>query len=150
MNTNFNQAINNFLTQFIFYSSVVVATTLILGNILNIAICMRKRIRKEMMCFYNIIISTWNIVTLSIGLLFYFPPSIIAQDLLLVSDFSCATLNYTLRVSVQMSAWLHVFLSLDRYLCVALNKKLAFIFNDRKKLSFIILGLFVWEAFSSE
>jgi len=144
MNTNFNQAINNFLTQFIFYSSVVIVTILLLGNILNIAVCMRKRIRKEMMCFYNIVICTWNIVTLSIGLLFYFPPSIKAQDLLLVSDFSCATLNYTLRVSVQMSAWLHVFLSLDRYLCVALNKKLAFIFNDRQKLSFIILGLFVF------
>jgi hypothetical protein len=138
----FNFKVNTFLTQFIFYSSFLVVTTLLIGNILNIMICMRKIIRKEMMGFYNIIISLFNILTLSIGLLFYFPPTINAQDLLLVSNFSCVTLSYAMRVCVQMSAWLHVFLSLDRYSCVAFNQKLAFILNDRKKLSFIILGLF--------
>jgi hypothetical protein len=103
---------------------------------------MNKRIRKEMMGFYNITLSLVNILTLSIGLLFYFPPTFHAQDLLLASNISCATLNYSLRVCVQMSAWLHVFLSIDRYLCVAFNQKLAFILNDRKKLTFIFLGLF--------
>ena len=66
------------------------------------------------------------------------------QNVLLISDFSCAALNFTLRVCVQMSSWLHVLLSLDRYLCVAFNQKLAFILNDRKKLSFIFLSLFAF------
>jgi len=47
-----------------------------------------------------------------------------------------------IRVSVHMSSWLYVFLTIDKYFCVAFNNKLAFIFSNRKKLSLIILGLF--------
>jgi hypothetical protein len=135
---------NDILTDFIFYSCVFGVSSLILGNILNIIICLRKKLRQEIMSFYNIIISTWNILIFVCGLFFYFPPSIHMQDVLLISDFLCASLNFSLRVCVQMSAWLHVFLSIDRYLCVAFNQKLAFILNDRKKLSFIFMGLFAF------
>jgi hypothetical protein len=134
--------INEFVTKFNFYTSLIGSTCLLFGNIFNIIICLRKKIRQEIMGFYNIVISTWNIIITIFGILFYLLPTIDVKDLQLISDFSCATLNFTMRISVQMSAWLHVFLSIDRYLCVAFNQKLAFILNDRKKLSFIFLGLF--------
>jgi hypothetical protein len=140
----FGSKINEILTQFIFYSCVLGLDGLILCNILNILICLRKRIRQEMMGFYNVVISTWNILPLTFGFIFFFPSSIHAQDILLVSDFFCATLNYTLRVCVQMTAWLHVFLSIDRYLCVAFHQKLNFLLKSKTKLSVVFLGLFAF------
>ena len=141
--TQFIREINEFLAKFIFYSSVTVVMSYILGNILNILVCLRKRIRKEIMGYYNVIISIWNILALSTGLTLYFPTSIYVEDLVLLSDFSCASINYVMRVCVQMSAWLHVCLTIDRYLCVKFNKKLNFLLNDKKKLSLIFLGLFI-------
>jgi hypothetical protein len=140
----FPQKINNILTQFNFYSSVVVIVGYIVCNIINIIICCRKKIRQQMMGFYNISISFWNILTLSFAFIFFFPPTIHAQDIVLVSDFLCASLNYTLRVCVQMSAWLHVLLSIDRYLCVAFNQKLKKFLTNKKKLSLVFLGLFAF------
>ena len=128
----FTHWINDFLANFIFYSCVIVVMSYILGNILNILICLRKNIRKEIMGYYNVIISIWNILALSTGLTLYFPTSIYVEDLVLLSDFSCASINYVMRVCVQMSAWLHVCLTIDRYLCVKFNKKLNFLLNDKK------------------
>jgi hypothetical protein len=140
----FTKKINEILTQFIFYSCVIATVGFIICNILNIVICLRKRIRQKMMGFYNMAISFWNILTLTFGFIFFFPPTIHAQDILLVSDFLCATLNYSMRLSVQMSAWLHVFLSIDRYLCVAFHQKLNFLLKSKKKLSFVFMGLFAF------
>ncbi len=134
--------INTILDQIGFYTCVVGIDICILGNILNVLICMRKAIRKEIFGFYNIMISIWNILVLFFGFISFFPASIHAQDLLLKSDFACATISFLIRVSVHMSSWLYVFLTIDKYFCVAFNNKLAFIFSNRKKLSLIILGLF--------
>jgi hypothetical protein len=87
-------------------------------------------------------ISIWNILTLSFGFISFFPASIHTQDFLLKSDFACATISFLLRVCMHMTSWLYVCLTIDKYLCVAFNNKLAYIFNDRKKLSFIMLVLF--------
>ena len=140
--TSFILQINDFISEFIFYSSITIVVPLILGNILNILICARKNIRKEIIGIYNVVISIWNILALSFGLSLYFPASISIQDLTLTSDFLCVTINYVMRVSVQMSAWLYVIMTIDRYLCVQFNNKLKFIFDDPKKLSLIFVGLF--------
>ena len=58
-------------------------------------------------------------------------------------NFSCITITYFSRVCVLMCSWLYVFLSLDRYLCVAYNEKFKFLLTNKKKLSFILTGLFV-------
>ena len=146
VNTNAKQfvlEINEFLLRFLFYSCVIVVNGCILANVLNIVICLRKKMRKKMMGFYNIIISIWNILAHAFGFALYFPPSIQIQDLSLASDFLCASINYGLLVCAQMSAWLHVFLTIERFLCVAYNNKLKYIFNNRKRLSFMFLGLFI-------
>ena len=94
------------------------------------------------MGFYNVVISIWNILAPASGFVIFFPASTHGQDLFLISNFSCVTTNYVTRVCVQMSEWLHVFLTIDRYFCVAFRNKLKYIFNNRKKLSLILLGLF--------
>ena len=75
--------------------------------------------------------------------LIVFPTTLNYQDLTTFSIFSCISIMYFLRVSAQMSSWLYVFLSLDRYLCVVHLKKLKFILKDKKKISLILLTLFV-------
>jgi hypothetical protein len=140
---NFVAKINQIITHFLFYSCSIVVNSFILVNILNILICLRSRIIKEMIGFYNIIISVFNIFTLVLGSLIVYPITLNLQDLIEISNFSCITITYFSRVSVQMCSWLYVFLSLDRYLCVAYNEKFKFLLNNKKKLSFILTGLFV-------
>ena len=94
-----------------------------------------------MIGFYNILISFFNILTLIFGVLIVFPITINQPDLLTMSNMHCAAITYFSRVFVQMSCWLHVLLSLDRYLCVAFNEKFQFLLTDKKKLSFIIACL---------
>jgi hypothetical protein len=96
-----------------------------------------------MIGFYNIIVSVFNIVAIVMLNLIVFPTSINYQDFTTFSKFSCISIMYFTRVSVQMSSWLHVFLSLDRYLCVVHLKKLKFILKDKMRISLIILALFV-------
>jgi hypothetical protein len=140
-NREFVLKISTILDQLVFYACIVGIDISVLGNIINILIFLRKSIRKEIISFYNIMISIWNILTLLLGFIAYFPASIHTQDFLLKSDFACATISFLLRVCTHMASWLYVCLTIDKYLCVAFNNKLAYIFNDRKKLSFIILGL---------
>jgi hypothetical protein len=134
--------ISTILDQLVFYACVVGIDISILGNIINILIFLRKTIRNEIISFYNIMISIWNILTLVFGFITFFPASIHAQNLLLKSDFACATISFLMRVCTHMASWLYVCLTIDKYVCVAFNNKLAYIFNSRKKLSFIIMGLF--------
>jgi hypothetical protein len=61
----FNTKINTILSRFVFYSCVIVVVVFVLGNVLNIVICMRETIRKEMMGYYNVLISFWNILSLA-------------------------------------------------------------------------------------
>ncbi len=81
----FSSMRNDILRHFIFYSCAIGIVGFIICNILNIAICLRKKIRQKMMGFYNVVISTWNILTLSFGFIFYFPPTIHAKDIVLLS-----------------------------------------------------------------
>ena len=140
---NFVAKINQILTNFFFYSCSLLVSSFILANIVNILICLRSRIVKEMIGFYNIIISVFNILTLVLGSLIVYPITLNFQDLVEISNFSCITITYFSRVSVQMCSWLYVFLSLDRYLCVAYNEKFKFLLNNKKKLSYILTGLFL-------
>jgi hypothetical protein len=133
-----------------FYSCVLVVVVFVLGNVLNIAICLRENIRKEMMGYYNVLISFWNILSLAfLTFILYFPQSIQEQDLTLISNFSCASINYITRICIQMSAWIHVFLTIDRYLCLVINRgnKLMSFLKSKKRLSLAFMGLLVLFCF---
>ena len=149
-NFEFNTKINTVLSRFMFYSCVIVVVVFVLGNVLNIAICMRETIRKEMMGYYNVLISFWNILSLAfLTFILYFPQSIQEQDLTLISNFSCASINYITRICIQMSAWIHVFLTIDRYLCLVINRanRIMSFLKSKKRLSLAFTGLLVLFCF---
>ena len=135
---------NQLLKQLIFYTNAICVNILIVGNILNIGICLRKTIRREMLAFYNILISILNILVLVISLAQLFPLTFnLNYYLTSTSDQACALLTFTGRVSIQMSAWLYVFMSIDRFICVVtFNENLKRILVKKKNVSLILLGLF--------
>ena len=140
----FIEKTNQLLKQLIFYTNAICVNILIVGNILNIGICLRKTIRKEMLAFYNILISILNILVLVISLAQLFPLTFnLNYDLASMSDQACALLTFTGRVIIQMSAWLYVFTSIDRFICVVtFNENLKRILVKKKNVSLILLGLF--------
>lgn len=136
--------INDILTKVLFYSGTILSSIFILGNILNILIWSRKKLIKEMIGFYNIIMSFFNILAIVMLNLLYYPTTLNFQDFTTFSNFSCVSIMYFTRVSAHMSSWLHVLLSLDRYLCVVHLNRLKFILKDKQKVSLIFLALFVF------
>jgi hypothetical protein len=123
---------NKLIKELIFYSFTICIDILIVGNMLNLAICLRRNLRREMLGFYNIFLSIFNMLTLITGFIQLFPHSINAQDIMLVSDYTCVCLAYFGRVIIQMTAWLYVFVSVDRYLCVAFNDKFKHLLGTKK------------------
>ena len=100
--------INEILSQILFYYGSILSSIFIAGNILNILIWSRKKLIKEMIGFYNVIVSVCNIVSIVMLNLVYYPTSLNYQDFTTFSNFSCISIMYFTRVSVQMSSWLHV------------------------------------------
>jgi len=73
---------------------------------------------------------------------YYFPITLGFESLVTLSDISCATLSFALRVFIQMSIWINVGVTVDRFLCVSFPSNFKFR-NDRKKLSCIIFVVFI-------
>lgn len=139
---------NKLLKECIFYSFVIVVNFLILGNIFNICICLRKKLRQEMLGFYNILISVFNILALVLSYVNHFPQSLNVQyEIVSASNVTCALFSYLGRVTVQMSSWLHVFISFDRFICViTFYERFKRILGNRIKVSFILLNVFAFIA----
>jgi hypothetical protein len=134
--------LNLISSRIIFIGSIAIASVGIVSNILNIAICLRQRLRSSLLGYYNVLISIFNILVLIIMLLIYFPIIIGRTNLANLSDISCATLTFALRVFIQMSIWINVGVTVDRFLCVSFPNKFMFR-NDRKKLSCIMFVVFI-------
>jgi len=134
--------LNSISNRIIFYGTTLITTFSIVSNLLNIAICLRKELRTSLLGYYNILMSTFNILAFVVTLFFDFPQTIGLKNLANSSNISCATLSFALRVVIQMSIWINVGVTIYRYLCVSFPSKYKFI-TDRKKLSWIFFGVFV-------
>ena len=75
-------------------------------------------------------------------LFFYFPLTIGLNSYVNVSDFSCSSLTFASRVFTQMSIWINVGITFDRFFCVTFPNRFRFI-NNKKKLSWITLIVFL-------
>jgi hypothetical protein len=134
--------LNSISNKIIFLGSTIIAIVGIVSNTLNIVICLRKELRSSLLSYYNILISIFNILTFVATLCFYFPITLGFESLVTLSDISCATLSFALRVVIQMSIWINVGVTIDRFLCVSFPSKFKFN-TDRKKLSWIFFGVFI-------
>ena len=129
----------------VYYFCVVICSIGFVTNTLNIVVSARKKLLKSTVGFYNILMSIFNILTLStVGYLDLFPQSIGHTPLILRSNLNCVLISYFLRVIAQMSMWLNVMVTTDRMLCVfpMLSNKYKFIKN-KCILSGIVTGLFL-------
>jgi hypothetical protein len=132
----------NFLVEkIIFFGTTIVSAFGIVSNFLNILICLRKNLRNGILGYYNFLISIFNILAFVTISFFYFPVTIGLKSVANLSDSSCAILTYSTRVFIQMSIWINVGVTIDRFLSVTFPNRFQFI-NDRKKLSFIVLIVF--------
>jgi hypothetical protein len=96
-----------------FYAYIFLGGFAVLSNILNIAVICRKKFRLTNMCFYNVIMSTLNILII-ISRFFASTPSFGLPDALLVSRLTCVLIPYLTRIFLQTSVWIYVFISFDR------------------------------------
>ena len=126
--------------QIIFYTCITNVPIGIVSNLLNVAVCMRKKIRKEAMGFYSPLMSLFNILSLTTGTLQIFPATMGQKDLLLSSDYHCMLLMYFCRVSIHMSSWLNIMLSLDRTISITYPHRFTW-HKDRAMLVKIVIGL---------
>ena len=134
--------LNFLIEKMVFYSVIIMPTIGIFTNILNIAICMRKKLRTSLLGYYNFLISTFNILLFIDSSIVYLPPAVYQKDLSNSMDFLCWSLSFISRVLPQMAIWINVFLMIDRFLSVSFPGRFRFK-NDRKKLSWIMFSLFI-------
>jgi hypothetical protein len=132
---------------FQFYAYIFLGSFALLSNILNIAVSCRNTLRKTNMCFYNVIMSTFNILII-ISRFFSSTPSFGLSDFLLVSRVTCVLIPYLSRVVSQASVWIYVFISFDRTILMSYKNMEAFKnrsphFREKNKLMLLIMGLIV-------
>ena len=130
--------------QYSFYSFLIVANIGFLVNFLNIItfILRGEKFSKNSMRFYNLLISTSNILALVASYVYLFPNTMGMQNFELISNISCILLSYALRVFLQLSSWLNVMTTLDRLICLTYPGRCKWI-KDTRKLTVAALGLFL-------
>ena len=126
----------------IFYGTTIVSGFGIVRNLVNILIYLRKELRTGVLSYYNFLISISNILAYVTVLFFYFPLTIGLNSYVNISDFSCSSLTFASRVFTQMSIWINVGITFDRFFCVTFPDRFRFI-NNKKKLSWITLIVFL-------
>ena len=121
------------------YVYLVIGAVGILTNILNIRVCLSKNMRNTAMGFYNFITAIFNIL--------FFIVTLFSSSLSNFFDWTCIVGPYAMRVISQMSSWLNVMVSFDRlflsYTYQPTQKQNRDKHLNRKRLSFIILAIFV-------
>ena len=127
MSENFIANVNHIVSQVGLFSCTVVSNIGILGNCFNLLLCMNQRITRDVMCYFNIWMSIFNILSLIAGQINYLPQSLGYQDFTLTSDYSCKLLYYFARVFAQTSAWLNVMATLERVAYFSKHKLFTFI-----------------------
>ena len=137
--------LNKSIQNSIFYTCILILTFNMLTNVLNILICLRAKIRKSIMGFYNHLISASNLASLVVGFVRFFPESIGRADVILASTFSCALGKYLTYTIVTLPPWLHVMASLDRTLSILYPKRFECFIRNKCFLSWSILVFIVTE-----
>ena len=139
-NSNLINSLNNLQIQIATYSCLFILPVGIVGNILNMIICMRKDIRKETMGFYNGMMSLFNIPLIIVGFIAIYPPT---SNRLLNSTFDCVAILYSFRIAIQMFAWLNVMAAWDRMMCVTFPTRFKFVYKRKFLFASVLILLII-------
>ena len=121
-----------------FYLCIIVCSLGISSNIFNIFVCARKELQIISMGYFNIIMSSFNILTLASFFVLFFPQSIGLEPLILSSIYCCILLPYIGRIFATTSIWINILVTLDRILLVSARSRFAHHFKHNKILNIII------------
>ena len=137
---NFISSINYHISVVVIFSYGIVSSIGIVGNCINLWLCLNPRFTRDAMGCFNILMSVFNIFSLIAGQINSLPQFIGYQDLSLISDYSCKLLQYLPRVCYQTSAWLNVMSTLERITYFSRQKLFKF-FIKKKAPVLTCLGL---------
>jgi nitrate reductase NapE component len=134
----------------LFYCATIIGPIGICTNLMNIKVSKSEEIQKTTMSFFNIRLSIFNILSITlVGLIWGFPQSIGYQVVVLTSDSACKLIPYLTRIITQMSSWLLVMASFDRMFMLMSYKNLNNVrktdkqeVKDTRKYSWLLIGLF--------
>lgn len=102
----------------IFYIFPLVITSIgTIGNIISIAIFTSKRFSNRAFVFYNIYILIFELLIYYFGALKYYIQAAYTNPMN-ATLFLCKFLNYTIRPLEETAVWVHLLMTLDRYLLV--------------------------------
>ena len=142
--TAFYELIAEIETKSIFYTFIIASNIGIILNIMNIRTYSRRAFSHKTVGFYNIIMSTFHILSIVTGYLYFFPASIGKPDLTLASDWACVSILFTISICTQMSSWMNIMVSFDRTVFTLYPHSDFFkIFKSKKNLIWIITGIFM-------
>ena len=111
------------------------------GNILSIAVLLRKSMRSSVTMFYLTILSFADLFTLYTGLLRYWIRTLNGVDIRTFSDAGCKIHTFLVYLSLDLTVWILVAVTLDRWLSVSLPFKAKRICSLKMSRIFVIIIL---------
>ena len=144
-----NQAFISYLTvianKLSYYTCLLYSSIAFVSNIINIIICLRKKLQKSIVGLYNVIISIFNILSITVITLIIFPTTVGEKSLITSTYYGCILISYILQIVVQMSSWLNLMSLLDRMICIVYpNHEFSKFFKNKTKIALIILAIFAF------
>lgn len=121
----------------VYFANLTLIPLGIFFNLVTFAVFQRKPFSLNNIGLFYSKIAIVDILALVSSFLFMFGASI-GNDFTLFSDFTCKFLNYLNRMSFQMSAWLNVFATYERWLRIKYAGKKTFYFLQSRMRLFLI------------
>ena len=128
--------------KFDYYFVITLVPFGILTNSLSIIIFLRKSLNTTNMGFFNLLISTSNLITLTFYLFVMESMRIFHYDLAIESDFACKITYLLRRVIREIAPIIEIAMTLERFMSVYYPKRFRFI-NNRLFLLGLIGFIFV-------
>lgn len=121
----------------IYYMNLITIPFGLFFNTISLCVSLRKKFSKYTMGIYNTIISSLDILFLSMIFLVNFF-QLKKSDVLTISHFSCKFFSFMIRYSAQFPSWVYIQVAIDRILCVSYQLK----YRETKRKKFIVLVAF--------
>jgi hypothetical protein len=106
----------------LYITCIVLIPTGVAFNSISIVVFSQKKLRKQMMSFYYIVLAILDLLVLAVYFIsfYYFTLGI---DITLVSTLMCKLFSYLFRVTTQLTSWWQLFMTIDRAFLVKYPKR---------------------------
>ena len=115
------------------------------GNFMSFAVMMRRTMKKSSTCFYITMIAVTDQMVLIFSGMHRWLTVLIKWDAMVASPASCKILNFLIYFSFQLSAWLLVAMTIERFIAIQFPLKAAkyATVSRAKKVSLLLLIILI-------